>query len=143
MKGLERPIEKAESIGNGLNEMKKTSPFRSDKPLFSHQSSRRPSFDLRAELAQEAEEAAATQSSTMMSLAAMDNERKELMVRLNPLITSCHTQHILSSCFQHPLTHLPSPLPLHSDTRCCENLGKLQSISLTNRLNHGTSFDSY
>jgi len=98
MKGLERPIEKVVSIGNGLNEMKKTSTFRSDnKPLSSQQASRRPSFDLRAELTQEAEEAAAAQSSAMMSLAAMDNERKELMVRLYPLSHLVNTQHTLSS----------------------------------------------
>jgi len=70
MKGLERSLEKTESIGNGLSEMKKSSTFRSQ------QSSRRPSFDVRVELEQGAEEA----SSTMMSLAAMENERKELMV---------------------------------------------------------------
>ena len=86
MKGIERAMEKTESIGNGLNEMKKSSTFLSadnNKPLSSQHSSRRPSFDIRIELEQEAaEEAAVAQSSTMMSLAAMENERKELMVHL-------------------------------------------------------------
>lgn len=82
MKSTERSLEKTESIGNGLNEMKKSSTFRSQ------QSSRRPSFDVRVELEQGAEEeTAAAESSTMMSLAAMENERKELMVHENTLST--------------------------------------------------------
>ena len=74
MKGIEKALEKQESIGRG------SSTFR---PTSQHPS-RRPSFDIRGELEHEAE-AEVAQSTTMMSLAAMENERKELMVRWSTL----------------------------------------------------------
>ena len=96
---MEKTIEKKESIGGGMNEMKKRSTFRPDKTS-SQQPSRRPSFDIRDELEKEAE-SSAVQSSTMMSLAAMENERKELMVRC--LVRANST---LSDPLTQLLTHL-------------------------------------
>lgn len=79
-------IEKQESIGSGMNEMKKSRQLQS----------RQQSFQTRGDLEKEAE-AEIAQSSTMMSLAAMENERKELMVRWLANIYIHHLSHTSSS----------------------------------------------